>query len=203
MAQLQRLAIVGCCCTTESRHKGGGRVTSLGASSREFVMHRLLFPFLVCSVVACGEGVQGQVGPDGSARGRVAVGSASAAAPTAAVPSAAVGTQAGEGRDTEPCLVHCAQRGLCDRKDGQCVATTEQHCRASRACLDWGACMERAGDCVATRDEDCQAAWVCKLSGKCSARDGVCRATRDRDCKKSTACRFKRRCRVRKGRCTR
>lgn len=199
MAQLQCLVMVACHGASEPRHAWGGHVTSHRASSREFLMHRLLFPFLVCHVLACGEGARGQVAPDGSASGRAVVASGSAAA----APSSSVGIQAGGGTHAESCLVHCEERGLCDRKEGQCVATTEQHCRASRACSDWGACTESAGDCVATRDEDCQAAWVCKLSGKCSARDGGCRATRDRDCKKSTACRFKRRCRVRKGRCTR
>jgi hypothetical protein len=72
----------------------------------------------------------------------------------------------------EGCVEACAVLGQCARQNGTCVASTDEHCRASEVCKRFGNCHAggKYGNCIAKSDEDCQqldcGKWKCSFIGE-------------------------------------
>lgn len=82
----------------------------------------------------------------------------------------------------------CAYEGLCTARDGFCVATRDEDCRASTFCQNTGQCVARGGLCVAETQESCRSAPECTTLGRCTRGASFCYAT-DADCAALPQCR--------------
>jgi hypothetical protein len=60
------------------------------------------------------------------------------------------------------------------------VMTTDQTCRAQKACLAFGACKAEGYRCVAGSDDDCQQSEACTKVGRCKEVGGACYGEGDR-----------------------
>ncbi|MFO0612338.1 MAG: hypothetical protein U0414_07115 [Polyangiaceae bacterium] len=74
----------------------------------------------------------------------------------------------------------CVVWGWCGEKvDGtgpkECVAVSDEKCRASRACKVSGLCSFVNNRCVAKSDADCENSQYCQWNGLCSESEGLCR----------------------------
>ena len=114
-------------------------------------------------------------------------------------------------RDDVPrkCRTLCQITGRCtlDPATSACLATTDDDCRGSRACLVNGMCTPKGGNCVGTSDADCRASTRCKDEGLCSlaapaeVQATTCIAKTDADCAESRTCREEKRCKAIRNRC--
>lgn len=74
----------------------------------------------------------------------------------------------------------CAVWGWCGvRGEGtqprECIAVSDEKCRASRACKVSGLCSFLNDRCVARNDNDCENSQYCKWNGLCTESEGICR----------------------------
>ncbi len=76
------------------------------------------------------------------------------------------------GQGQEQCWLPCKAVGKCTRRDGKCVADSDDDCRRSVGCSTNGYCSRRGDKCVALSDADCLQA--CKLYGTCMAKNDRC-----------------------------
>jgi hypothetical protein len=99
----------------------------------------------------------------------------------------------------------CAQRGLCTPKDGECVATSDDACKAAAACKSEGRCSAKDGRCQLTSNADCEKTAACEDDGHCTAhldRDPpACDLGSDADCERTSDCRLRAMCTYAEGAC--
>jgi len=107
-------------------------------------------------------------------------------------------------RDSPACTYHGRCRYEEDGpREGDCVAETDEDCRASLGCRDWGRCTAENAVCIATDEDDCRNSWHCRIQGRCTPKHGRCVVDGDADCRRSERCRYDRQCEARGKRCVR
>jgi hypothetical protein len=77
--------------------------------------------------------------------------------------------------DCENAVEVCGDRGLCSFSGGDCVATSDAVCTASRNCKRYGACHISATGkyCAATTREDCDNSDICRATYECMLNVGL------------------------------
>lgn len=68
----------------------------------------------------------------------------------------------------------CGERGE-GAQPRECVAISDEKCRASRACKVSGLCSFLNNRCVARDSNDCESSQYCQWNGLCSESEGICR----------------------------
>jgi len=72
------------------------------------------------------------------------------------------------------CRKLCRIVGKCTLKDGKCIATSSESCRACAGCKTGGLCEARDGKCIAATNAHCEQCDLCKSEGRCIAVNGRC-----------------------------
>lgn len=112
--------------------------------------------------------------------------------------------------EVDPCrdATSCTYHGRCrymeeGAREGECVAESNDDCRASTGCRDWGRCTAENEACVASSKEDCRNSWHCRIQGRCTPKHGRCVVGGDGDCARSERCKYDRQCEARGSKCVR
>jgi hypothetical protein len=91
----------------------------------------------------------------------------------------------------------CSYYGACRRSDsGTCEARVDTDCLQSLACAKYGRCTRSGERCVPSSEEHCRASRACLEHGMCAHAGDRCEPSSDQDCRASAACKREGRCKV-------
>ncbi len=129
---------------------------------------------------------------------------------TSATPIATAVVAAVQIPEVDPCrdAPSCTYHGRCryveeGAREGECVAESDDDCRASAGCRDWGRCTAENEICIAADVKACQSSWHCRIQGRCTPKHGRCVVGGDGDCARSERCTYDRQCEARGNKCVR